>query len=168
MSKARSSSHKGQLFGADLITAVTLFLIASGLLLLSWNFIKTRLDESTQMRDLEYKTHTAADILVKTQGEPVNWQDNPLSENITSIGLAASDRVILEEKLEALTGIDEMKLRQLLRTDGNKIHVLLKTIDGVNVAMAGQPPVGKQAVKATRIITYKGQPAFLEVTLWTQ
>jgi hypothetical protein len=158
-------SPKGQIFATDLIAAAVIFMLAIGALLLTWDYGKTRLDETAKMREMERESQSAADILVKTPGNPPDWEKNPQDGNITSIGLAVDDRTINPKKMMALPGIGIKTMRENLRIGSDMPYITLRTPEGETI-IAGEQPNATESVRTTRIVSYNGRAALLEVTIW--
>jgi len=159
------SSKKGQVFSSDLVTATVLFTVALGVLSASWHVAMLRVEEARWMLELERKAYLLSDFLAKTPGTPADWESNP-GGNVTGVGLAYFDREIDPGKLSSLTGVGEERLRRLFRLGGDRYQIILRRVDGVVEARLGEPPRGEYAVKYVRTISYRGRPAFLEVTVW--
>lgn len=107
------------------------------------------------------------DTLVRASGDPVDWEADPMSANVSSIGLVKSDRVVDPAKLEALGGVDSQRLLDILRTGGNRVFVVLRRADGSVVKSVGSAPTGRISAVSKRVVSYMGDLAVLEVTLWT-
>jgi len=161
----RYPCRKGQIFAQDLTTAAILYMIALGTIFVTWDISKTRLEETAKTREMERESGIVADILAKTQGNPTDWEKNPQNANITSIGLAVEERVINTEKMAALAQIDPKKLKETLRLGADKAYITLKMSDGKSINV-GERPQATEAVRTTRIVSYMGEPALLEVTVW--
>ena len=160
------NSHRGQVFTSDLVVAVFLFCLAVGLVSASWDLSKVRLQEGDTIRRLEVKAYVIADVLSKTPGVPSNWQRN--ISNASSLGLAVCDRVLNEEKVDALTRLQEEELGRLLGVADGKVAVVLRSMHGEVLAHVGDPPLTEYAATSSRVVTYVGEPAILEVTVWDE
>jgi hypothetical protein len=149
------------------VTATIIFTITLNLFFLSWEYEKTRLDEVIFTRGLEGRAYMLCDTLVRASGDPVDWEADPMSANVSSIGLVKSDRVVDPAKLEALGGVDSQRLLDILRTGGNRVFVVLRRADGSVVKSVGSAPTGRISAVSKRVVSYMGDLAVLEVTLWT-
>ena len=158
-------SSRAQLLNADLLLAVTLFAVALGAIMLTWNFTKARMEEASWSRELEQRTYTISDVLVRTPGDPVDWESQPAG-NITSMGLAGLDGGISQEKVAALKRVDPQRLNGIFQLGKENWHIILRGGDGSIINRAGPAPAGDYAVKSTRIVSYMNRTAFLEFTLW--
>ena len=148
-----SPKSKGQVFSTDLVTATIIFTITLSLFFLSWEYGKTRLDETVFTRELENRAYMLSDTLVKTTGSPVDWEANPTSDNVTSVGLVRADRVVEPAKMEALGLVDPQRLMDVLRTGGNRALVTLRKTDGTVIKSVGTAPVGKYFMVSKRNVS---------------
>ena len=158
------NSRRGQVFSADLIVGVVLSMLALGLLCAAWGLGKVRLDETEHMRELEDEANRISDIVVKTPGDPPDWEDAPL--DVALIGLAGADRRLSEEKVVALKGIGGDRLREMFMLGGAGCAINLRTSEGSVVAGTGNPPYSDSVVTSARIVSYRNQTMSLEVSVW--
>jgi len=77
---------KGQVFTADMIFGVIVFLIALAAALHLWQTTYDELRSSQESYEMNWLSETVSEQLVRTPGDPYNWTD----ENAITYGLAAT------------------------------------------------------------------------------
>jgi len=156
-------SSRGQVFSIDLTTAVSLSLVTLAVLYMTWSFERLRIGETIYAQSLEDASNRLSEMLVKTKGEPPDWEENPV--NATSIGLAEADRVLSPAKVDALgrVGCDAVIHAPV---DVTGCMVTLRSPDGRILRRIGEPVGGDSAVTSTRIVSYMNVTTLLEVTVW--
>ena len=152
-------------FSTDTVAAVILVSLALGLLNMSWTYYKIRLDETYHVYDMKYKANILSDILVKTPGEPVNWEEVP-GDEVVSLGFARKDREIDPDKIRGIKYLSDQKIREILKTDQFNFQIIVRSLDGTIIKQVGDAPSGGISAKATRVVSYDGQTAFFELTVW--
>ena len=160
-------SYRGQMFSGDLVMSMLIFLMVLGIFTTTWTFNKNRMDESAWSQEIEKSAHTAADILVNTPGSPDDWERNPaLMDANNSIGLAWTDRTIDADKLDQLENVDADLLKELLHVGQNNVTVLVKDPEGNLIKRVGKSRTSEYGITSSRVVTYDGRAAILEVTVW--
>jgi len=158
------NSRRGQAFSADLIVGVMLSMLALGLLCAAWGLGKARLDETEHMRALEGKASAISDLVVKTPGDPPDWEDHP--SDAVLIGLAREDRRLSDGKVLALEGIGGNRLREMFMLGGMGCAINIRTLEGSVVAGTGAPPYSDSVVTSARTVSYGNRTMSLEVSVW--
>jgi hypothetical protein len=162
-------SDRGQVFAADLMVAVTLFLAAMAAVAWGWGYSKARMDSAMLSQSMESEAYMLSDMLVKSCGSPPDWHKRPLDANVSSVGLADRDRVLSEGKFEAVEAADYQLLRDMFGLGPMQWHIMLRSPEGRELGRAGRPPAGDMADMAyssSRIVAYRNQTAVLELTIW--
>ena len=147
----------------DFALAVFIFLIALGTLSVFW---LNRLDEKLQSQhfdEMNLKANLAAETLVKSAGDPTNWE-NLDPELVNLIGVVSQDRSVSEQKLNAFRNLNYDTARQLLNISEYDFYFELEGIDNVTTGLAPVADVDRAAV--TRIVEYKGSEATARITLY--
>jgi len=106
---------RGLVFTLDLIISVLAFSLIILSVLWLWEStdynMRKYLEQSRRLKGLEQ----ASTALVKTPGNPPNWESSPVSlSNVKSLGLAGKDNVLDRAKLESLDDADYETTRKLL------------------------------------------------------
>jgi len=80
---------KGQLFSYDILFASVFLVFTLSLFVLTANNISSQIGDAEARMKMGGAAQDAADALVRTPGDPSNWQLQPVDENATrSLGLA--------------------------------------------------------------------------------
>lgn len=167
---------KGQGIAIDFLFAVLLFLMIL-------NASMTIIDNSNKnsankaiVNSLNDTLSQTLDRLVRSGGEPVDWEGKTLDETIL-IGLAKRDRVLDNEKVERfsqwagnysdLTGdYNKTKSRLLM---GYDFYFVLTDSLGNTLKIPGTPGDAWDNMQATnlkRVVNYNGGEAIAELTLY--
>ncbi len=96
-------SKKSQIAVTDLFIALFMATITIIIIMFAWNRYTIILNEESDYRELEIIAFQTADLLVKSDGKPQNWENNPL--NVEVIGLATEDRNLSLEKVYAFVNL---------------------------------------------------------------
>ncbi len=162
-----SSAHRGQVFSSDLVLAFVIFTIIFAIFLTTWQYNKNRMIEAEYVRGIEAVGYGFADVLVRTPGEPADWEKNlSAQEGILSLGLVKFDRNIDEGKLNALSGLSQAVLRNVSRSAEKGVQVVLRDRGGAVIKATAEAPKTEHAITVTRLAIYRGEPAFLDVKVW--
>lgn len=128
----------------------------------------SKLQEIPKKNDFEamrIKSAASMDLLVRTPGNPENWEVIPLSSAI-SLGLASSDRNISSAKLSAFSNLGANYFEGK-RKIGLAEYDFFFEFDGIDDANAGLQPFGDaDKVVETRIVSYKGGSAVARLTVY--
>ena len=153
--------RKGQLFSMDFLSAVFVFLLVFGILLLYWGSFLDDIAIYGERKDMELYSNRIADFLVNGRGMPNNWHEDP--DNVITFGIMDFDREIDEVKLNALLAMDYDKLRKKLMISGYNICIRL-VYAGLEKCDFG---TGDDLVAYTgRGVSYKGKNDVIEVFVW--
>jgi hypothetical protein len=92
---------KGQVLTIDFVTSM--FILVSVMILVGflWNTISTDLMGKNAFDKMMLQALSATELLVKTQGNPVNWN----SSNVKTFGLAYSPNVLSLDKTLSFTSL---------------------------------------------------------------
>ena len=142
---------KGQLFSSDMIVAVFLFLAAVSAALFAWNSAIDKSVQTMQRQDMEITGTRILDILVKSPGYPIDWEN----KNATTIGLASYDRTIDANKLNAFLDMDYNRTKNIFGIPYDYFFRLGNYTKGIN---------GSEAAFARRAVIFNGTQ-FLELML---
>jgi len=143
---------------ADMMFAIfILFLVLAGLLI-AWNNNLQALNDEQLTRSLERKAGQTMDVLIRTEGIPSNWETLSISQ-VRSIGLADSDRVMNETKLNAFKNFtgNYDEVREVLKLGTFHYFFSLDGIDDFNAGLITTADVFQ--VSTSRIVNYKGEEA---------
>lgn len=156
------ASGRGIVFSGDLIVAAALYIAVLCLVFAGWGLGKTRLEEERVVDGLQARADNCLQNLVSTSGRPSDWERGQ-ADNITSLGLVFADRVLDEDKVEVLKGMDVGVVGGFLGFgDGD---FLLSLYDGDMVFELGQCCGGGFAAESERVVAYRGKTAILRLRL---
>ena len=156
------SCEKGQGLAIDFLFAVLVFLLLlnASMLLIEGN---SRLfSEESNLNALNSSATQAADMLVRTKGEPEDWHLQGI-ESVTRLGLAKRDRVLESKKLskflewaQTYDSSDYNKAKELLLI-GCDYYLKVSDSDGAVLHETGLPSDnrwnGMYAISVKRIVS---------------
>ncbi len=154
--------RKGQIGTTDLFLAIILLIALVTIFFITWNMYHSRLSDVIPRNEMELYTIQLTNQLVRSSGIPDNWESNISS--IQAIGLADTDRVISEEKLQAFISLDYNATRELLNIGSYEFYFLLLK-ENETITEIGSYPSG-QSVKLRRNVIYQDETSTIEVALW--
>lgn len=170
-------ARRGQGIAIDFLCAALVFLL---LFNAAMNLIegsnKSVLDK-TLLNELNARAEQTLDMLVRTDGQPNNWQEKTIDE-VTMLGLAKRDRVLDNEKVEKFTqwasvyrSEDYNKAKALLLI-GYDYYFKISDSGGTVLEQTGQPDSEMQkrmmAVTTKRIVNLDGGEAIAGLTIYYQ
>ena len=156
---------KGQMAITDLFIALFVATILVILLMVVWNRYSLILIESSDYEGMQVIAFQTADLLVKSSGEPDNWELNP--DNVDTIGLASSDRVLSEEKVDAFLGLLLNITSNSLGLELYDFYFQLNHINGTMLKDYGESPIlNESVINVQRLVLYKNEKAVVELALW--
>ncbi len=180
-------NKKGQGMAIDLLFAVIIFLLILGASMALINSNTTTLVDKNILRELQERAIQTTDMLVRTQGQPNNWEDLGTIDEIGVIGLAKRDRVLDEAKVDKFVQLianysdttgDYNKVKSLLligydyyfkMTDSSGTTIVLYDGTGEPVK-SGIPPDDRwdnmTAMRVKRIVNFEGEAAIVEFTIY--
>ncbi|MBI2597936.1 MAG: hypothetical protein HYW50_01940 [Candidatus Diapherotrites archaeon] len=156
-------SETGQTVLLDFMLAFFIFAIAFAFLAVFWsNGLEEKIQESRQ-NEMNLKASIAAEILVKSNGNPQNWEEIDISE-AQFIGIASRENSVEEEKLNEFTNLDYGTAKTLLNIQE---YDFFFELEGDGSASAGLAPTADiDTVTITRIVEYKGSEAVATLTVY--
>ena len=162
---------QGQGIAIDFLFAVLVFLVLLNASLALIDSSSRSSAEKNTLAELNSRTMQILDMLVRTDGEPDEWQSLGISQ-VTVIGLAKRDRVLDVKKVEKFmewAAEDYNKVKSLLLT-GYPYYFRLSDYEGMVLEETGRP--GQQQRENSiesnvkRIVNYNGGEAIAELTLY--
>ncbi|MFH1317271.1 MAG: hypothetical protein ABII01_07155 [Candidatus Woesearchaeota archaeon] len=165
---------KAQVAVSDLFIAIFVFMILITIILVSWRIYSLRLNNNVAYRDMTERVYYISDILVKSQGFPEDWEDNPLyQENPDILGLADSPRNISIDKvawMESIDGDDRDKIKDLLKIRGYLYSIVISDFESDThlVEFGDTPAEIGQIIRIKRIVNYDDERAWFIMSLWIE
>jgi len=154
---------KSQLAVTDLFIALVVALILIILVVFTWNRYVIILKEENVYKEMQLITFQTVDLLIKSSGEPSNWELNPT--NVDVIGLASSDRKISASKVDALINLSYNFTSNSLGISYYDFYFQLKHVNGTQLMGYGIAP-NNTVVSVQRLVSYKNEDAIAEFALW--
>lgn len=157
--------QKGQAVLIDFFFASIIFLILFFAVQSQWTQdIQTAREKSTQ-HEIQLKAYAIAETLVKTPGEPENWETLPVS-SIERIGLAQSTLSLDTQKVNAFKNLDQnySAVKEILRAGQYDYFFQLDGTTDVNAGLA--PPTDATKIVIRRIVEFEGSEAVVIFTLY--
>jgi hypothetical protein len=116
---------KGQAAITDLFVALAIFIVLIIVTTTIWNLYNVRLRNRMAYDDIAIKSFQVSDILLKTGGNPLNWNsfywdDGKFSQveidNIIYPGLIERDLFVPYEKIKALEEFNESNIKEVFHS----------------------------------------------------
>lgn len=156
------SNKKSQVVVYDMLFATIVVVGLALTMFFMWSHIETRLEEKTSYNDMQAAAFQISDILVKSQGRPLSWEN---SSNVYAIGLANYDRELSKEKIEAFINMNYRDSKKLLLLPYD-YYLTIKTTNNTIIKEGGFSYIGgKKVVNAQRKAIYDGKIVTVELIL---
>ena len=153
---------KAQTVMSDLFLAsMILIILLAAIMFVRANY-EQRINENVQNDVLVSQAIRISDVLVKTPGEPMNWENESGTPDV--LGIASGDRVLSSDKVEAMFALNYPVLQQLTGT--SNINITLKTVDGSVIHSTSINESTTISVRIERRVVYDGGVALLYIELW--
>lgn len=158
-------NHKGQTVLIDFFFASIIFLVIFFAVQNQWTQDLQAAKEKSTSQELQLKAYAIAESLVKTQGEPDNWETLPVS-SIERIGLAQSTLSLDTQKVNAFKNLDQnySTVKEILRAGQYDYFFQLEGTTDVNAGIA--PPIDATKTVIRRIVEFEGSEAVVLFTLY--
>jgi hypothetical protein len=165
-------SKKAQIISIDLIISVIIFIILISFVFLTISRYQTSINENIASQDINVKALQISDLLVKSSGEPSNWEDDV--SKLNTIGLASRDRSLHISKITEFLELDYNLTKEKFNVETFDFYFALKELNGALVEIdddniekglsAGLNATNVVTIK--RIVLYGGNEKRVEFTLW--
>jgi hypothetical protein len=152
-------SKKSQMATTDLFIALFAATILIIIIIFAWNNYALILNEDVNYKEMQIKAFQTADLLIKSKGVPVNWEENPT--NIDVIGLAASDRNLSTEKVSAFLNASYNITLKSLGIELYNFYFRLKDLNGTEIAeYRNASASNKSIINIQRLVLYENKIDF--------
>lgn len=158
---------KSQVVVTDLFIALFIATILIVVIVFAWNRYTRILEEDTGYKEMQIIAFQTADLLVKSKGEPEDWEEDP--DNVGVIGLASSDRYLSTEKVDAfINNISYRNSSKSLGISYYDFYFQINHINGTGLVQHGinYSTINKSIVNVQRLVNYKNEKAVMELALW--
>ena len=150
--------NKGQIAAIDFFISLLIFSVLLTITMLRWSSYHSKISERMEYHDMMTKAFQISDALVKSPGVPSNWD----SSNVKIIGLAAEDRKLSIDKVNAFTNLSLNKTKSILQIYGYKFYFNLTKINGEAIKQYGEKSDGKKSVNVRRYLLYGNEKAIMQ------
>jgi hypothetical protein len=116
---------KAEVFSADFIIGLSVFLIITVILGVFYINLQTDISDYKSRSDIQTKANNVADILITSSGDPEYWD----SSNVNVIGFYDSGLLNLT-KFEELKNIEYYTAKRLMGVGGYEIYIELENETG--------------------------------------
>lgn len=162
--------RKAQMWSMDFVISVTMFFIAIMLVLFSWNYVASDNYDLQMLNDMETSGMRASDVLVRTPGNPPDWNTTALA-----IGLASDENVIDEGKLRNfLFYMDYNESKRIMGIRNYEYYFSMRDLDNSTMQLDGSaiekglnPSANvNTVVPVERYALFRGEIAKVYFILW--
>ena len=174
----------GQIYSGEFLVGFVIFMSALTVILTLWNTVYSDIFDMEGRHTMESFGSDAVEKLVRTRGVPVDWG----VDNVTSLGLINESRILMPEKIYALshlmddtqsdlcTGMSNYECNAYLMGLGRyHFFMTFSYLNGSQVVVSAKDATaGRQPVNETEVMTImrtsilEGEIVRLYVTVWRQ
>jgi hypothetical protein len=156
---------RAQMAITDLFIALFAFTILIVVIVFAWNRYALILGENSDYEEMKIIAFQTADLLVKSGGEPEDWEEYP--DNVDIIGLASSDRNLSTDKVYALiNNISYSNASRSLGVAYYNFSLQINHINGTRLEEYRQIPANRSVINVQRLVHYGNEKAVLQFALW--
>jgi len=155
---------KGQIIAGDYIVAASVISLLFASSVIMWWKVNYQIQQDFMLSEMKAQADSALKLLIRSPGTPLNWSKEV--SNVSALGLAKTDRVLSQAKVNAIKTIEYDRLRNLLGVGGHHVYVKVSAVGGSLVTEAGQLPDGQFVVNSRRASVLDGKPVFVDVSVW--
>jgi len=167
---------KGQIFSADFILSLFLFLIVISISVLVWQSSRLQIERYERNNEMESIVLSVSNLLVKTPGNPENWEELGFDE-INSIGFAESDHILNNEKISKFYNMNSTyeNTTGLLGASRYGFYLTITNMTDDKIFLDGkagfgiEPPTTATDIHSIRRVCLLNEPEqiiFLKIILW--
>ncbi len=156
--------RRGQLWSLDMALSLMIFFSAMISLLAAWNYISLDTVGTQELKELQLKSMTLSDSLIRTPGIPADWNES----TVQVIGLAYDDNMLDAGKVDEFVNMSYSKAKSLLSTHPYEFYFEVKDINGTlyrNSSLAIDS-FSTMIVPAERYAVYNGRIVKVLFALW--
>lgn len=160
---------KGQIFSADALLGMIVFLFALSIVFYYFGQISERdrgFTESFEMKTIAFNSLSS---LVETKGVPENWEFAGI-QDAKSFGVSSERNVLSPEKLEKFSEFtlqDANSVRKTLGLGKYDFSLKISDFNGVEVFLASSSNSSKSvSFKTSRLSLYNGSPAIVSLEVF--
>lgn len=148
-------NRKGQINSFDATFAMLVFILALVFIIAFWFTSISSMQNTISRNRLEYTALSISDVLVKSQGLPSNWEQDP--SNTHMLGLATYPNVLSESKLSNFTNLSYSTAKDLLNLDSEEFYFYVEYLNGTRVYESGNSSLtGDNIITVRRFAVLNG------------
>ncbi len=155
---------KAQLWSLDMALSFLIFFSAMMSVMFAWNYISADTVQSQELREMQLKSMTLSDSLIRTPGIPSDWNES----TVQVIGIAYDDNTLDEEKVDEFVNMSYIKAKSLLDIWPYEFYFEVKDINGTvykNSTLAIDSD-STTVIHAERYATYNGRIVKVKFAIW--
>lgn len=164
--RKKTINKKGQIFSTDLIISVVAFMVIFIFIFSLWGIYSTRLNENMASEELQLLTFQIIDILMKSRGEPNNWEINPSGAKV--IGLRLNPGSIDKDKLNAFLSLEYNQTKGIFNIGRFDYNFKVLDINGslINNIGLSLNQSDSQVVSVNRFVMVENETKEIRFALW--
>jgi hypothetical protein len=161
MKLANIRKKRGQAAVTDLFVAIGIFIVLITITSVLWNLYNVRLVNRLEYDDLSIKAFQISDFLLKTPGNPDNWDYLVLEEDvgpddIVYVGLVEGELRIPKNKTIALAELNESGISEVFRAQQYRVGIRIRNANGTEIYNVGKVSgTSKFSVNLGRNVLYQ-------------
>ena len=156
-------SNKGQVFSADALLGMIVFLFALTVVFYYFSQLSERDLEFTESFEIKIIALNSASVLVETPGFPENWESLQFSQ-ARSLGIASSRNVLSAEKIARLSELsqeDNNSARKLLGLGKFNFALSIMDFNSEEIYSINSSRNASVSFKTSRIALLNDRPVFV-------
>lgn len=157
---------KAQLFSIDGLISIFFCIVMILFIMSLWNLYALRLNENLDSEEMQLLSFQITDVLMKYEGSPSNWQNNP--ENVSIIGLRDETGKLDEQKLNTFIQMNYTEVKQILNIERFEYQMKIRDANGnlINSSGINASINAEQVVSTVRLSLIGNITRQIELTLW--
>lgn len=161
---------RGQLFSADLLFALSVFLFALTFAIVFASQLALRVESIEAYNHKQDLARNAMNSLMASPGNPANWQSLADLNSTDSIGLARSRNSLSAAKVQAfvdLNGTAYYSMKTLLGLSRYDFEFTVTDLNGAALAFVGtSPDANSGTIAVNRLALYNGREAIARLRVF--
>ncbi len=156
---------KSQVFTTDFLLAFFIFSVLVIITMMYWNNYNSKLEKSAEFNIINTEAFQISNALIKSKGSPEDWSQ----DNVKVIGLAESDRVLSEDKINLFVSMPINKTKEIFQMHNfNFLFILRKFNEDVILSYGYNKSSPLRSISVRRYVTYNNGDAIAEFNMWEE
>lgn len=114
---------KGQVLTSDFVLSLIIFFVIFEFTFTIWNMAQSKTIHLDEERRMQEKTAFITETLIKSQGYPINWNEN----DVILIGLSDESFILQDEKVKKFQNMDYEKIKNIFGIEDYGLNVTIST-----------------------------------------